>query len=108
MASAVADWSSSVERREGFLSRARRAAVWRLRSGKGVRGGGDAVVGSEVLASVVLGMNLDVGEKELEKLESDASAGWREDVTGGGDVVESGWKESTPITEVTAKLVILA
>lgn len=36
-AAKVADWSSSVDRREGFLSRARRVAVSRLRSGKGVR-----------------------------------------------------------------------
>lgn len=35
------------------MSRARRVAVWRLRSGNGVRSGGDAVVGSEVDASVV-------------------------------------------------------
>lgn len=44
-----------MDRREGFLSRARRVAVWRLRSGKGVRSGGDAdaVVGSEVVASLV-------------------------------------------------------
>ena len=61
LAAATADWSSSVDRREGFLSRARRVAVWRLRSGKGVRWRGDAVVGSEVVASPVLGENLYSG-----------------------------------------------
>lgn len=42
-----------MDKREGFLSRARRVAVWRLSSGKEVKSEGDAVVGSKVNASVV-------------------------------------------------------
>lgn len=57
LAAVVADWSSSVDRREGFLSWVRRVAVWKLRSGKGVRWTGDAVVESEVVSSAILGEN---------------------------------------------------
>lgn len=93
LAAAAADWSSSVDSREGFLSRARRVAVWRLRSGKGVRWGGDAVVGSQVVASAVLGENLHGGEQASEGLEVDAPAVFREGVGGGENVVESGWEK---------------
>lgn len=82
-----------MDSREGFLSRARRVAVWRLRSGKGVRWGGDAVVGSQVVASAVLGENLHGGEQASEGLEVDAPAVFREGVGGGENVVESGWEE---------------
>ena len=64
MASAVADWSSSSERRDGFLSRARRVAVCRLRSGKGVSWGGDVVAGLELMTSAILGEDWDGGEEE--------------------------------------------
>lgn len=54
------------------MSRARRVAVWRLRSGKGVRSEGDAVVGSEVNASVVprevVGVAKDVVTSRCEEL----------------------------------------
>lgn len=117
LAAATADWSSSVDRREGFLSRARRVAVWKLRSGKGVRWVGDAMVGSEVVVSPVLGENLNVGEEVSERLEVDAPAVFRE------NVVESGWEEvvtrlpaenSTPsvyetdVLFLVAKLAVLA
>lgn len=56
------------------MSRARRVAVWRLRSGKGVRSGGDAdaVVGSEVDASLVprevVGVGKDVVTSRCEEV----------------------------------------
>lgn len=78
LAAAVADRSSSVDRREGFLSRARRVAIWRLRSGKGVRSGGDAVVGSEVDASAVprevVGVGKDVVTSDCEEVVARRSA----------------------------------
>lgn len=73
LAAAVADIRSSMDRREGFLSRARRVATWRLRSGKGVRSSG-------VDASVV-------------RLEMDASVVSREVVGVGKDVVTNGCEE---------------
>lgn len=93
LAAAVADWSSSVDRREGFLSRARRVAVWQLRSGKGVNWGGDAVVGSDLVASAVLDENLNSGEEAPEGLEMAASAVFREGVGGGKNVAESACEE---------------
>ena len=115
-ASAKADWSSSVERREGFLSRARRVSILKLRSGKGVRSGKDVAPGSEVVASAVMGEYLDGGE------EMNASAVLR-GVSGGEGVLERSLEEvlaripakiSTPIAEelgvvvVVAKLAIIA
>lgn len=115
-ASAKADWSSSVEREEGFLSLARRVNILRLRSGKVVRSGRDVVAESEVLASAEMGEHLDGGE------EMNASAVLR-GVSDGGDVKERCLEEvlaripaksSTPIAEEldvvvgVAKLAILA
>ena len=88
LAAEVADWSSSVDRREGFLSRARRVAVWRLRSGKRVRWGRDAVVESEVVASTMLGENL-----VLPRLDMDAFVVLRDVVGVGRNVAASGGEE---------------
>lgn len=72
LAAVVADRSSLVDRREGFLSRARRVATWRLMSGKGVKSGGNSAVGSEVDASAVprevVGVGKDVVTSGCEEL----------------------------------------
>lgn len=62
----------------------------RLRSGKGLRSGGDIVASSEVSASAVMGEYFDGGE---EALEVKTSAVLREGVSGGGDVTQSNWED---------------